>query len=100
MAGVAGNGQTQLAEAITGLVKTASGRIQIGVRDLRGLSVRQISDLGVAYVPEDRREVGLVLSQTVATNLALRRYDRRPLNRFGFVDRGRIRRDAIELIDR
>ncbi|NDF09472.1 MAG: ABC transporter ATP-binding protein, partial [Proteobacteria bacterium] len=100
VAGVAGNGQTQLAEAITGLVKTASGRIQIGVRDLRGLSVRQISDLGVAYVPEDRREVGLVLSQTVATNLALRRYDRRPLNRFGFVDRGRIRRDAIELIDR
>ncbi len=100
VAGVAGNGQTQLAEAITGLVKTASGRIQIGLRDLRGLSVRQISDLGVAYVPEDRREVGLVLSQTVATNLALRRYDRRPLNRFGFVDRGRIRRDAIELIDR
>ncbi|MEI8221454.1 MAG: ABC transporter ATP-binding protein, partial [bacterium] len=100
VAGVAGNGQTQLAEAITGLVKTASGRIQIGVRDLRGLSVRQISDLGVAYVPEDRREVGLVLSQTVATNLALRRYDRRPLNRFGFVDRGRIRRDAMELIDR
>ena len=100
VAGVAGNGQTQLAEAITGLVKTASGRIQIGVRDLRGLSVRQISDLGVAYVPEDRREVGLVLSQTVATNLALRRYDRRPLNRFGFVDRRRIRRDAIELIDR
>ena len=100
VAGVAGNGQTQLAEAITGLVKTASGRMQIGVRDLRGLSVRQISDLGVAYVPEDRREVGLVLSQTVATNLALRRYDRRPLNRFGFVDRGRIRRDAIELIDR
>ena len=100
VAGVAGNGQTQLAEAITGLVKTSSGRIQIGVRDLRGLSVRQISDLGVAYVPENRREVGLVLSQTVATNLALRRYDRRPLNRFGFVDRGRIRRDAIELIDR
>lgn len=100
VAGVAGNGQTQLAEAVTGLVKTASGRIQIGVRDLRGLSVRQISDLGVAYVPEDRREVGLVLSQTVATNLALRRYDRRPLNRFGFVDRRRIRRDAIELIDR
>ena len=100
VAGVAGNGQTQLAEAITGLVKTSSGRIQIGVRDLRGLSVRQITDLGVAYVPEDRREVGLVLSQTVATNLALRRYDRRPLNRFGFVDRGRIRRDAIALIDR
>lgn len=100
VAGVAGNGQTQLAEAVTGLVKTASGRIQIGVRDLRGLSVRQISDLGVAYVPEDRREIGLVLSQTVATNLALRRYDRRPLNRFGFVDRRRIRRDAIELIDR
>ncbi len=100
VAGVAGNGQTQLAEAITGLVTIASGRVQLGVRDLRGLSVRQIADLGVAYVPEDRREVGLVLSQTVATNLALRRYDRKPLNRFGFVDRGRIRRDAIELIDR
>ncbi len=100
VAGVAGNGQSQLAEAIAGLIKTSSGRIQMGVRDLRGVSVREIADLGVAYVPEDRREVGLVLSQTVATNLALRRYDRRPLSRFGFVDRGRIRRDAIDLIER
>ena len=100
IAGVAGNGQAHLAEVIAGLVSPASGSVHVGVRNLRGLSPRQVADLGVAYVPEDRREVGLVLGQSIATNLALRRFDRRPLARFGIVDRGRMRRDAVELIAR
>lgn len=100
IAGVAGNGQAQLAEAITGLVALAGGSVHVGARNLRGLSPRQVADLGVAYVPEDRREVGLILGQSVATNLALRRFDRRPLARFGIVDRARMRRDAVALIAR
>lgn len=100
IAGIAGNGQAQLAEAITGLVGLSGGSVHVGARNLRGLSARQVADLGVAYVPEDRREVGLVLGQSVATNLALRRFDRRPLARFGIVDRARMRRDAVGLIAR
>jgi simple sugar transport system ATP-binding protein len=100
IAGVAGNGQAQLAQAITGLVALASGSVHVGARNLRGLSPRQVVDLGVAYVPEDRREVGLILGQSVATNLALRRFDRRPLARFGILDRARMRRDAMALIAR
>lgn len=100
IAGVAGNGQAHLAEVITGLISAASGSVHVGVRNLRGMSPRQVADLGVAYVPEDRREVGLVLGQSIATNLALRRFDRRPLARFGIVDRRQMRRDALELIAR
>ena len=100
IAGVAGNGQAHLAEVIAGLVPVASGSVHVGVRNLRNLTPRRVADLGVAYVPEDRREVGLVLGQSIATNLALRRFDRRPLARFGIVDRRRMRRDAVELIAR
>lgn len=100
IAGVAGNGQGQVAEVIAGLVPLASGSVIVGGQDLKHLSVRQVADLGVAYVPEDRREVGLVLGQSVATNLALRRFDRHPVSRFGLVDRARMRREAVASISR
>ena len=76
------------------------GSIRIGDRDVRGLGPRAVSDLGVAYVPEDRREMGLIPSQSVAINLALRRYDRSPYCRGGWVDFAAIRRDAVALIER
>ena len=100
IAGVAGNGQAHLAEVIAGLTPLSNGSVHVGVRNLRGLSPRQVADLGVAYVPEDRREVGLVLGQSIAVNLALRRFDRRPLAKFGLIDRGQMLRDAVALIDR
>src|SRR5207248_7404964 len=56
IAGVAGNGQTLLAEAITGGLADYDGRIAIGGRDLRGLTRRQVARLGVGYVPENRTE--------------------------------------------
>jgi simple sugar transport system ATP-binding protein len=100
VAGIAGNGQAHLAGVIAGLVQLTSGSVHVGVRNLRGLTPRQVADLGVAYVPEDRREVGLVLDQSVAVNLALRRFDRPPLAKLGFIDRGQMRRDAVQLIAR
>jgi ABC-type uncharacterized transport system ATPase subunit len=60
LAGVAGNGQTELAEAITGHVTALDGSIRIGGRRIRGLGPREVHRLGVAYVPENRRDVGLV----------------------------------------
>jgi simple sugar transport system ATP-binding protein len=98
IAGVAGNGQTQLAEAITGHVAEYAGSISILGTNIRGLGPRRVSDLGVAYVPEDRHEVGLIPGQSVAVNLALRAYDRVPFSRRGWVDYRAIRAAAVELI--
>src|SRR6266540_372478 len=98
IAGVSGNGQTHLAEAITGHLAGYSGRISVDGRDIAALSARRVARLGVAYVPENRREVGLVLSQSVALNLALRRYAQPPFSRRGWVDHGAIRASAERLI--
>jgi simple sugar transport system ATP-binding protein len=100
IAGAAGNGQTQLAEAITGHVPAYAGSIHIDRRDVRGLGPRAIAELGVGYVPENRSEVGLIPSQSVAINLALRHYDRAPFSRGGWVDYRAIRAAAVELIER
>lgn len=100
VAGVAGNGQTELAEAVTGHVQDYEGAIRIGGREIRRLGARQVSALGVAYVPEDRREVGLIAGQSVAINLALRRYDRPPRSHRGWVDHAAIRREAADAIAR
>jgi len=100
LAGVAGNGQTELAEAITGHVSTYAGTIRIAGRDIRGLGPRAVHQLGVAYVPENRRDVGLVTGQSVAVNLALRRYDRPPFSSRGWLDYTALRQAAIELIAR
>ena len=100
IAGVAGNGQTQLAEAITGHVASYVGSIRLAGRELRGLGPRAVAELGVGYVPENRREVGLIPGLSVAVNLALRRYDRPPLSRHGWVDYRAVRQSAVELIER
>jgi simple sugar transport system ATP-binding protein len=77
IAGVDGNGQQELVEAITGLRTPTEGRITIGGRDITGKGVSAATDAGVAHIPEDRHRRGLVLPFTLAENLALREY-RRP----------------------
>ena len=100
IAGVAGNGQTQLAEAISGHVPGYAGQIRIVGRDINGLSARAVADLGVGYVPENRQEVGLIPGMSVAVNLALRDYGGRPYSRHGWVDYAAVRQSAVELIER
>ena len=97
LAGVAGNGQTKLAEVITGHERY-DGQISILDRDIRGLSPREVARLGVGYIPENRKDVGLVLNQSVAINLALRRYDEPPFSRRGWVDYGAMREAAQHMI--
>ncbi|MDO5634034.1 MAG: ABC transporter ATP-binding protein [Micrococcus sp.] len=77
IAGVQGNGQTELTEAIMGLHK-ATGSITLGGQQLLGRSTRQIIRSGVGYVPEDRSTDGLVGSFTVAENMVLNRFDQPP----------------------
>ena len=78
MAGVEGNGQRELAEALIGLRPPASGRILLEGNDVVGLPVAEIRNRGVAYVPEDRHEQGLVLDMTLWENAVLGRHDDAP----------------------
>ncbi|MGP5072819.1 ABC transporter ATP-binding protein [Arthrobacter rhombi] len=81
VAGVQGNGQTELAEAIMGLEDHATGKIMLQGENLLGRTVKSIINSGVGFVPEDRSTDGLVSSFTVAENLVLNQYDRPPFAR-------------------
>ena len=78
IAGVQGNGQTELTEAIIGMHGKTHGSISLDGRELIGKSVKQVLDRGVGFVPEDRTEDGLVADFTIAENLMLDRSDRKP----------------------
>jgi ABC-type uncharacterized transport system ATPase subunit len=98
IAGVDGNGQTELIEALTGLRATASGRFSVGGRDLTGASTHRILDDGVGHIPEDRQRRGLVLEFSLAENMALHDFDRQPNSRFGWLRPGRLVERAKRLI--
>ncbi|MBL8055846.1 MAG: ABC transporter ATP-binding protein [Anaerolineales bacterium] len=74
LAGVQGNGQTELVEALTGLRQALGGRLRIAGQELTHVSPRAITEMGVAHVPEDRQRDGLVLSYPVADNMVLNTY--------------------------
>jgi simple sugar transport system ATP-binding protein len=78
IAGVQGNGQTELCEALMWLLPTASGSVTLNGRDLTHASPRSRLRAGIAYVPEDRKEDGLVGTFSVAENLILDLYDQKP----------------------
>ena len=83
IAGVQGNGQTELTEAIMGLQPKVTGTITLHGESLRGLSVRRVLNSGVGFVPEDRKEDGLVADFTIAENLMLDRSDSAPFVKLG-----------------
>jgi general nucleoside transport system ATP-binding protein len=78
IAGVQGNGQTELCEALMGLLPVAAGTVKLAGADITYATPRERLDAGIAYVPEDRQEDGLVESFSVAENLILNSYDRKP----------------------
>jgi simple sugar transport system ATP-binding protein len=98
LAGVDGNGQNELVEAIAGLRKIESGRIAIGGRDVSGGGVRAATEAGVAHIAEDRHLRGLVLDFTLAENLALREYRKPPLSKRGWLNVRHINSRAQELL--
>jgi ABC-type uncharacterized transport system ATPase subunit len=85
IAGVQGNGQTELTEAILGLQDRVEGRVLLDGREIQGQSVRRVLDAGVGFVPEDRTEDGLVGEFTIAENLMLDRSHRGPFVRRGWL---------------
>jgi simple sugar transport system ATP-binding protein len=99
IAGVQGNGQTELVEAITGLRPVLQGSVTILGTDTTNSSPRRIAELGVAHVPEDRQQDGLVLPFPVADNLALMTYYKPPFARGAVLRFDEILRSAQRLID-
>jgi simple sugar transport system ATP-binding protein len=98
LAGVAGNGQEELVEAINGLRKVRSGRVILGGHDVTNDSSRSLSERGVAYIPGDRQRFGLVLPYPIEDNLVLTEYYHAPFSRFGVINERAISKRASELI--
>jgi general nucleoside transport system ATP-binding protein len=98
IAGVQGNGQTELVEAITGLRRVRAGQVRIDGRDRTNATPRQFTAAGGAHVPEDRQEDGLVLTDSIADNLVLNTYDRPPFARGPLRDEAAILANARTLI--
>ena len=98
IAGVQGNGQTELVEAITGLQTLTSGSVKLLDRDITAHSPRAITESGVAYIPEDRKGTGLVLSYSICDNLVLSSYYNAPFTTGLTLNQAAMRSNAEELI--
>ncbi len=99
VAGVQGNGQTELIEAITGLCPIHSGTVLLDGEDVTGMTPRHLHQRGVSHIPEDRQESGLVLDFTVAENMILDSYYARPYSRGVFMDWDTTRQAAERLVE-
>jgi simple sugar transport system ATP-binding protein len=85
IAGVDGNGQKELVEALAGMRQPAAGRIRLDGRDLTRASPRESAEAGVGYIPEDRHRHGLVLDFSIAENAVLHDYEQPPISRRGWL---------------
>jgi ABC-type uncharacterized transport system ATPase subunit len=90
IAGVDGNGQTELIDAVTGLAKAQSGIVRIAGEDITRDSTRERFDAGIGHIPEDRQRRGLVLDFTLAENIGLHEYRNEPNSRFGWLRPSRL----------
>ncbi|MEU9900013.1 ABC transporter ATP-binding protein [Streptomyces phaeochromogenes] len=99
VAGIEGNGQSELAEILAGLRRVTAGTIHVGGTDTAGLDVAGHRRAGIGYVPEDRLHNGAALDASIADNLVVDRHDRPPLARRGVLHPGAVRAHAERLID-
>ena len=86
IAGIDGNGQSELIQAITGLRKIESGSVELKGQSISGLHPRQITEMSVGHVPEDRHRDGLVLDMMISENIALQTYYKEPLSKKGILN--------------
>ena len=98
IAGVSGNGQGEIADAVAGLVKAASGKIILNGKDITGASVRERCLAGLSYIPEDRQATGTIPDMTLQENLALREYFKQPFSANGILHHDAFRSYAEKLI--
>jgi simple sugar transport system ATP-binding protein len=98
IAGVDGNGQTELIEALTGLRKIKSGSITLKNQELSTLSTRKITESGIGHIPQDRHKHGLVLDYTIGENIGLQTYYQKPMSKSGILNYKEMYKKAKELI--
>ncbi|MBU9720832.1 MULTISPECIES: ABC transporter ATP-binding protein [Bacillaceae] len=99
IAGVDGNGQTELIESIVGLQKSESGKITIDGKDITNLSPRKVTESGLGHIPQDRHKHGLVLDFSVGENILLQTYYRQPYSKNGVLFYPKMYEKAKELIE-
>ncbi len=99
IAGVEGNGQTELVEAITGMRSVASGKIYFKDEDITNISIRKRINSGIAHIPEDRQKRGLVLDYTMENNMVLEIYNREPFSKRGLLNKKAIHEYAEKIIN-
>ena len=98
IAGVSGNGQSELALALAGLLPTCCGVIKLNGRVVDKLTPHDLGHMGLAHLPEDRIKMGIVLPFSVAENMILHEYNHAPYSRGGFLAFGAISKHARELV--
>lgn len=98
LAGIDGNGQDELVEAITGLRHVNSGKVIINSQNMTNKKVRQITEAGVAHIPADRQKYGLILNLPLAENLVLQTFYKQPHSKHGIINHQAIYEHAEELI--
>ncbi len=99
IAGVSGNGQVEIADAIAGLAKASGGSIKLLGQDITHDSIRARSLKGISYIPEDRQSYGLVMDFTVEDNLVLKNYFEEPYSKKGILKRDEITKHSHDLIE-
>ena len=99
VAGIDGNGQSELAYAIAGLEKVKSGSIIFDDKDVTTASIKQRNAIGLGHIPEDRHKFGLVLDFTLENNLVLKKFNDERFQKFGFIKTNEIRDFSNQLID-
>ena len=99
IAGIEGNGQTELIECLAGLAKAASGSIKFDGRDITSASARRRKELGIAHIPEDRHRRGLLLNSDLAENSILGVHYRLPIASAGFISSAAVEKRVTEIIE-
>ncbi|WP_252503553.1 ABC transporter ATP-binding protein [Sporosarcina sp. Marseille-Q4943] len=99
LAGIDGNGQSELIEAIAGLRKVKSGKITINSKDITGLKPRKITEAGLGHIPQDRHKHGLVLDFSVGYNAALQEYYHEPYSKNGLMHYDVVSEQAKKIIE-
>ena len=100
LAGVDGNGQTELVEILTGLKKAESGHITMLGQDVFNKTPKEIFDAGISSIPADRQKHGLILDFSIEDNMILQHFDKEPFSKKGILNRKEIRANATELMEK
>ena len=99
IAGIDGNGQSELVYGLTGLEKTTGGKVTLCGQDITHASIHKRNHSGMSHIPEDRHKHGLVLDDTLENNIVLQRFQEPQFQTMGFINRGAVRKYAERIIE-